>query len=209
MKKQFLLIAIMLMAFSAMGQDFPYSKYLSMNESQLKEMKFKYDKNKNQWRLSKSSTLNNISNVLSAVGGATADVRPDVNDYLITIQEGDSAVAYVDVLFYDDEIYHKLSTFAADNGKNNLETNSGKLIKLQFNYDKYSLLLQTETVGISANTFRTNQAATKSIDESYNIYHFRIDTGIQPTSPWLTKEAIKQQKRDEKGKKKNSAGDLM
>lgn len=208
--KKFLLVSVVLfVALSVSAQDFPYAKMLTMTPKELKEKKFKYDENRNQWVLKKSNGWQTASIVLSALNGATADIRPDKDDYMVVIQRGEGGVASIDVTFYDDDIWHDLLTFTHDNGQNLLETNSGKITKYQFEYDLYSFVLQMESILITSTTGRTTSALVKTKDESFNAYHFIILTGIEPSSPYLTKEAAKQQRREEKGRKKQSVSDLM
>lgn len=199
----------------ASAQQFPFGKYLTMSDQELKDAKFKYDQDKNQWVLKKSNGLQGTANVLSALNGTTADIRPHVDDYILTIQRGihpetgEAEVAFINITFYKDQMYHDILTFANDNGEELLETSSGKLIKHQFGYEGYAFILEMNQVIISATTGKTSTAFVKTKDESYNVYNFTIGTEVQAASPFLTKEAIKQQKRDEKGKKPKSASDLM
>lgn len=187
----------------------PYAKMLSLTKEQLKEGKFKYDDYRNQYILRKGNGWNITSNILSGLNGETADIKPHPDDYQITIQNGENnQVSFVDVLFYKDETYHQLLTWSQDNGGNLLETTSGKLTKQQFNYEDYNLELSLEVTGIQTTTTKT-AAAAKTKDESYNTYHFTIYTKTPASSDFLTKEAAKQDKRDAKGKKKQSVNDLM
>lgn len=201
-----LLLALPLAGFAQ--AEFPYSKLLYMTTDQLREGKFKYDGDRNQDVLRKTNGVQVTANVLSALGGAGADIRPHVNDYQVVIQYGDEGIAFVEVTFYKDDTYHDLLTFANDRGTDLLETNSGKLDKVQFNFDQYSFLLSRETREIKATTDRT-AAQAKTFDESYNVYRYVILTGKPASSPWLTRQAAKQEKRDAKGKKKQSVSDLM
>lgn len=209
MKKilSFLFVIINLAAYAQ--NDFPYGKMLKMSNDELIAAKFKYDKTRNQYVLTKTNGLNATSNVLSALNGTTADIRPHNNDYKVIIQRGVSDVSSIDVIFYDDETYHKIVTFANDKGKDVLSTSSGKLNKMQFNYENYAFVLSLNIQEIKATTGRTNSALVKTKDESYNIYTFTILTGVEPASEWHTKEALKNKKREEKGRKKQSASDLM
>ena len=210
MKKILLASFLLLFPISAFCQTvFPYSKILRMTTEELVTAKFKYDSNKNQYVLNKGNGLQGTMNVLSALNGTTADIRPHVDDYRVIVQYGDEGVACLTVTFYNDDIYHDIMTFANDSGENLLETNSGAKRKVQFNYDGLAFELETETKGITATTGRTNSAIAKTIDNSYNIHTYSIITGIEANSPWHQKEFKKQQKRDDKGKKKRSASELM
>ncbi len=180
----------------------PYSKMLSYDESQLKEKKFKYDKDKNQYVLNKSNGLNNVSNVFSAIGGATADIRPHSEDYRIIIQYGETGVSYLQAIFYDDNAFLNIQNWITENNINFIESTTGKKIIQTFDYDNYKVEVYVEKVGISSTTGRTS-SLTKNIDESYNIYSYTISTGIPPSSKWHEKEAAKKAKADAKGKKKD------
>lgn len=183
---------------------FPYEKMLTMSEDQLKKAKFKYNRNMNQWVLEK---LNGLNVTLWALAGPASNYTPHVNNYRVVIQKGLSGTSSIEVIFYDDKIYHKILTFAIDNGANMLETSSGKVTKVQFDYDKYSFTLDREIVGQAAVVSGRYSASTK--DQSYGVFSFVIYTGEKPHSKWHIKEAAKQAKRDANGKKKQSASDLM
>lgn len=207
MKKILSTLVFLLIASYAIQAQLPYSKLLGLSEEGLKEGHFKYDKNKNQYVLKKSNGLNNTLNVLSAMGGQTADIKPHPDDYVIVLQKGKDAVSSLTVIFYKDETFHDIQAWLADNNIDVLETNSGKLTMQRFNYETHSIELDIEKVGISTTTGNT-AALAKSIDESYNRYIYTINTGIPPYSKWHEKQATKKAKRDEKGKKKD-LDDLM
>lgn len=194
----------------AYSQGMPYEKYLTYSKTDFEQANFKYKEKYNSWVLQKNHGLQATANVLSALSGTTADIKPDSRDYCITVQMGDNElISYIDVLFYDDETYHKVMTFVQDNGEDILETNSGNKILNQCVYGNYNLQLQMERVGITATTGRTGTALVKSKDESYNVYHFIINTGVEATSLMITKEATKKAKNQAKGKKASSVDDLM
>lgn len=187
--------------------EFPYGKMLKMTHDELMTAKFRYDNNKNQYVLTKLNGLNTAVSVLDVFAGIPTNYKPNVNDYQVVIQKGENQVSSVLVTFYDSELYHRILTFAADNGENMLETNSVSLNKVQFSYIGYSFDLsyirknQSESIayrGIAAHN-----------DQSYNIYTFLIMTGVEPASEWHTKQAKKAKKRDDKGRKKQSAFDLL
>ena len=190
-----------------MNAQLPYSKMLSLTKNQLDEGHFKYNKKKNQYILRKSNGLNSTLNVLSAINGQTADVKPHADDYVIIRQEAEKGVSSVTVIFYKDETFHDIETWIVDNDIDVLETNSGKLIMQKFNHDNYEIELRMVKVGISSTTGRTS-VLVKSIDESYNVYTYTIFTGLPPYSKWHTKEMAKKAKREAKGKKKGLE-DLM
>lgn len=211
MKKLFLILLACIFSTSLCAQiesEFPYSKLLKSSESVLKEAQFKRDENRNQWVLEKANGLQTTANVLSALAGTSADIKPHIDDYQIIIQGAEEGVALVQVKFYNDATYHELLTFISDRCENILETNSGKLNKIQCTYQDYKIELNCFTQHISATTTRTN-AAAKTLDESYNIYHYIIFTGKEPASAWHSKQKAKAAKRDAKSKKKRSVAELM
>ncbi|MFV0536646.1 MAG: hypothetical protein ACK5M3_04645 [Dysgonomonas sp.] len=199
MKK--LLLLLLLLPSLSFAQ-LPYSKMLSYDENKLKESKFKYDKGKNQYILNKSNGLNNVSNVFSAIGGTTADIRPHSEDYRIIIQYGETGVSSLQAIFYDDNAFLNIQNWLTENNINFIESTTGKKMIQTFDYDNYKVEVYVEKVGISTTTGRTTSLA-KSIDESYNIYSYMINTGIPPSSKWHEKEAAKKAKADAKGKKKD------
>ena len=118
------------------------------------------------------------------------------------------------VKFYSDETYHTLLTFLKDNGKDFVETSSGKLVKHQAFHGDYALELNLKQHGVSRTSSHTasrflDGKARKSVDESYNEYQFTITTDVAPWSEYLDKQAAKRAKRDAKGKKKKNVDDLM
>lgn len=110
----------------------PYSKMLSYDEKQLKEKKFKYDKDKNQFVLNKSNGVNNVSNVLSTINGSNADVRPHSEDYKIIIQYGESGVSSLQAIFYDDNAFMNLENWLTENNINFIESTTEKKINTDF-----------------------------------------------------------------------------
>ena len=211
MKKVLLMGIAFCVAFVANAQDVPYSKYLSFNKQEFKENRFKYDDETNTWSLNKTNGLNVTLNILCIIADAEEEIRPATNDYSIVVQMGrDEQAANVYVRFYKDDTYHKLLTFLKDNGQNLVETSSGKLIKHQAFFGDYALELNMEQHIVSRTSSRTADRRTvKNVDESYNEYTFIIDTGIEPWSKYLEKQAAKKAKHDAKGKKKQSVDELM
>ena len=205
-----LLFVLVALAISSYAQDLPYSKILKYSNDDFRKEKFKYDDDENHWVLRKSHGGRVTLNILSAISGGEADIRPDKRDYAITVQMGDNElISYVNVLFYEDDTYHKLLTFAKDNGEDLVETDSDNIHMYQFNYGGYSISLQLKPIKITATTGRTNAALVKSFDRSYNAYQFTIYTGVEATSPYLTRQAAKKAKKEAKGKKKDSVNDFM
>ena len=211
MKKLFLFCLILFVAFAAQAQNVPYSKYIDYNKEEFKENKFKYDSYTNTWSLRKSNGLRIAVNVLAIIADAQEDIRPDMDDYTILVQMGkEGEVSSVRVVFYNDETYHKVLTYMKDNGKNFLETSSGKLVKNQANCSDYALELNMEQHIISRTSARTaDYKSVKNVDESYNEYEFIIRTNVEPWSEELEKKAARQARRDAKGKKKQRVEDLM
>ena len=211
MKKIMMFCFALFACVALQAQELPYSKYLNFNNEQFKEYNFKYDDYTNIWSLRKSNGLNTTLNILAIIADASEEVRPAKNDYSIIVQMGkDNQKSYVKVIFYNDETYHKLLTFMKDNGKDMIETSSGKLVKQQAFYNDYSIELDMEQHFISRTSARTADRKTvKNVDESYNKYEFTIWTSVEPWSEEIEKQAAKQAKRDAKGKKKQSVNDLM
>ena len=211
MKQILLLLFAWCMVLGVHAQDVPYSKYLHYNKTEFKENKFKYDAETNTWTLRKINGLNTTLNVLAIIADASEDIRPDTNDYSIWVQMGkENKASYVKVRFYNDETFHKLLTFLKDNGRDYLETSSGKHTKYQAFHGDYAIELNIEQHIITRTSSRTiDYKAVKSVDESYNEYHFIIQTDVEPWSEYLDKQAAKKAKRDAKNKKKQSVDELM
>ena len=215
MKKFVVLLLTLCTAYALHAQDVPYSKYLNFTKQEFKENRFKYDDDTNTWALRKTSGLQTTLNVLAIIASAEDDVRPSKKDYSIVVQMGaEEKAAYVTVKFYSDETYHTLLTFLKDNGKDLVETSSGKLVKHQAFHGDYALELNMKQHGVSRTSSHTatrfiDSKAEKSLDESYNEYQFTITTDVAPWSEYLEKQAAKKAKREAKGKKKQSVDELM
>lgn len=215
MKKIILFLITLCMAYNTFAQDVPYSKYLTFDKTAFKENRFKYDDETNTWALRNTSGLQTTLNVLSIIANAEDDVRPSSKDYAIVVQMGkEEKAAYVTVKFYNDETYHTLLTFLKDNGKDLIETSSGKLVKYQAFCGDYALELNMKQHGVSRTSSHTvssliDAKARKTHDESYNEYQFTITTDVAPWSEYLEKKAAKKAKREAKGKKKQSVDELM
>lgn len=215
MKKFVVLLLTLCTAYALHAQDVPYSKYLNFTKQEFKENRFKYDDDTNTWALRKTSGLQTTLNVLAIIASAEDDVRPSKKDYSIVVQMGaEEKAAYVTVKFYSDETYHTLLTFLKDNGKDLVETSSGKLVKHQAFHGDYALELNMKQHGVSRTSSHTatrfiDSKAEKNLDESYNEYQFTITTDVAPWSEYLEKQAAKKAKREAKGKKKQSVDELM
>ena len=211
MKKIIMFLSALFACVALQAQELPYSKYLNFDDHQFKEYNFKYDDYTNIWSLSKVNGLNTTVNILAIIADASEEIRPAKNDYSIIVQMGeDNQASYVKVRFYNDDTYHKLLTFMKDNGKDMIETTSGKIVKQQAFYNDYSLELNMDQHLISRTSSRTADRKTvKNVDESYNEYEFTIWTNVEPWSRKIEKKAAKQAKRDVKGKKKRNVEDLM
>lgn len=211
MKKVLLSILTLCMAIVVNAQELPYSKFLNFSKDEFQTNGFKYDADTNTWAIRKTNGWHTTLNVLAIIADAKEDIRPGHNDYSIVVQMGrDGAPAYVKVVYYKDETYHKLLTFMKDNGNNMVETASGKLIKHQAFYGNYALELNMEQHIVSRTSARTfDSKAVKNVDESYNEYEFIINTGVEPWSNYLERQAAKRAKRDAKGKKKKTVDELM
>lgn len=204
----------------SIGSPIPYGKMLNMSSEELLNQKFKFNSEKNQYTLHKKNGLRVAASIIGALGDTPTNYIPDTDDYQITIQKGKSGTAYLEVVFYDTELFHKILTFGKDHGNNFLETSSGLSDEKQFDYEDYSFTLtntiksQSSTQSATRDTHShlstaKEQTSSTAHDESYNIYTFTIYTGIEPSSEYISKQKAKSQKRDMKGKKKESAADFM
>ena len=211
MKKILLLCLTLCLSIASFAQELPYSKYLNYNKEDFKENNFKFKKKANVWYLDKIDGLNMTLNILSIIADSEMDVRPDEDDYSIIVQLGrNEEPAYVRVIFYNDETYHKLLTFVKTHCQNIVDVTSGKIVKYLSSYDEYDLELIMEQHIISKTSSRTSDSkAVKTVDESYNEYEFIIRTDVEPWSKEIEKEAEKKAKRDAKGQKKQSVDELM
>ena len=211
MKKIMFLSVALFAAMLCGAQELPYSKYLNFTKSDFKENHFKYHENTNTWFLTKTSALNTTFNILAIIADADEEVRPSSKDYTILVQFGkDDMPAFVRVICYNDDTYHKLLTFIKTNCQDIIDVSSGNITKYLTSYGDYAIELKMEQHNISRISARTaDPLALKKVDESYNEYEFIIRTGVEPWSKELEKQAQKLEKRDAKGKKKQNVDDLM
>ena len=208
LKKITLICFAVFMIASNLSAQLPYVKMLNLSNDELKEKKFKYDSNKNLYSMSKKNKTNQTMNVFNAIGGTTADIKPHQEDYTIYIQKGaNNEDAYMSIVFHDENAYHRIETWLAENNIDPIVTRSGKTTIEKFGYDSYDVELETETVGVQTTT-RNTGAAAKSFDESYAVYTYTIYTGVPPASKWHSKEAQKKAKKKLKGDKED-INDLM
>ena len=156
MKKVLILTLALCIGIVANAQELPYSKYLNFSKKEFRENGFKYDDETNTWGLRKVNGWRATFNVLAFLADASEDVHPGRNDYSILVQMGrDNEPAYVKVIYYNDDTFHKLLTFMKDNGNDIVDTSSGKLIKYQAYYNTYGLELNMEQHIVSRTSART------------------------------------------------------
>ena len=208
MKKLLLLLTIMCVVVTATAEEIPYSKLLKTSESDLKEHKFKYNSKYNRHVLTKTNTLNTIGAFASALNGASADIKPHVDDYQIIVQNGKTKVSSVSMLFYSDNTYDGILSWFVDNGMQYTEKNLGKKSIKTIKTIDLTINIITEIVGQST-TVGSTSALAKTFDDSYFVYYYEILTDELPHSKWHIKARQKERERDAKGKKQNNALDLM
>lgn len=203
LKKIFSAFLFILLTSTYVSAQLPYEKMIGLSNDELKEKKFKYDSKKNLYTLSKKNKTNQTLNVLNSISGNTADSRPHEEDYTMYVQKGaNDETAYMSIVFYSDETYHKLLTWMAENNIEPISTSSGKLSMQKASYGDYNIEIITEVVPIITTTKNT-AANSKSFDESFNVYTYTIYTGVAPESQWHTKEAEKKAKKKLKGDKED------
>ena len=211
MKKVVFLFIAICGVLLAKAQEVPYSKYLNFSKSDFKECRFKYDDYTNTWTLRKINGLSTTINILAIIADAGESVRPDSDDYAITVQMGkENKASYVKVSFYSDETYHKIMSFMKMHCPDLIDVSSGKLVRHQAFYQNLLLEMTMERHIKSRISSRTADHRTlKNVDESYNKYIFVIATDVEPSSDYLDEEEAKRMKREAKGKKKQTVDELM
>ena len=133
MKHIIFFVLISLFSLLSYGQEFPYSKIIKFNQSELIHNKFKYNADKNLWILRKNNGLRVTTNVLAALSGSATDVKPHVDDYIVILQMGlKDSVSSLSVRFYNKSIYHSVLYFAKENGSELLESESANGTTLTF-----------------------------------------------------------------------------
>jgi hypothetical protein len=183
----------------------PYSKMMLLSNSELIDKGFKYNEDKNQYALTKTSGGKMALNILFALNGETSDIKPSVNDFTVVIQMGESKVASLLTVFYKDETYHDVLTWFAENNIQPIETNSGGISIDRFDVDSLTIELRRDVVNQSVGRMSSGgrNASLNSYDTSYNVYTYTINTTIAPFSNWLTKQEQKKRAREAKGKKQD------
>lgn len=192
--------------------EFPYSKVLNASDNDLKAQRFKYDAYHNSWTLSHTNGWN-------AVASAIADINtPSKKDYKIVVQNGkDGQRSSVLVVFYDSEIYHTIQNFGKTNGANYDEDKVGKGSRYSFEYAGMVFTLEysfeevkvTHTTTGTTNDHRVAGSHSSTSDYSYDKYVYTVSTGVPADSDYLRDQALKDAKRQLKGKKARSAASFL
>jgi hypothetical protein len=205
MKKICLLLSVLLCLTFTINAQLPYSKLMNLTTEQLVEKNFKYVESKNQYVLTKTDAGNVTLGVLSALSGAATTYAPSKKDYKIILQYGQDGLSSLTAIFYSDDTFNEIQTWLAENNIQSTSSASGKISILKFNYDSLHVELRTAAVIQSSGSSTRSRYSTSSnsIDNSYTIYTYTIETGIPPFSVWHTKAQKKKDADAAKGKKED------
>lgn len=208
MKKMIMAAMAAFIAVSAFAQEFPYSKVFYASPAQLEEQGFSYSKNSNTYTINHDTGAGWIA---SLAYGAVMHAQ---NDYHIDVMMGeDQQKAIVTVRFYDQSIYETILKFAAENGEDVLDVTTGSGERKTYTALGYFFTIERKKVEVkdtdtvTGTNQKGNVSTSKSTttDVSYDEFIYTINTGIQPSSPKLDKQAAKEAKRQDKGKKSSSS----
>ncbi len=191
MKKLLFIYSIFLCS-ALNAQEMPYAKFFNMTSNELKTNKFKYDTAKNQYTLKKIRGW----------------MKPKQDDYQIIIQNAKDNISYVEIIFYNDQTYHELVRWAKTNGENQIETTTGDLNKLSFNFGEYYIVLTNINTSFTI-THKYSSTWSNGLEYSYNTYAYSIYTGKEPYSKWHQKKEKKESKHTTKNKKKSEVSEFM
>lgn len=188
--------------------EFPYSKVLNALDSDLKAQRFKFDSYRNCWNLTHSNGWNVAANILTDVN------TPARSDYRILVQNGEGGErAFVQVTFFDPDIYHSIIAFGKENSSDFAESKYGKGTRYNYTFGGYAFTLEysfeevkvTHTTTGSSETGRVSTSHSSTEDYSYDKYVYTISTGIPASSDYLKDQAARDAKRAAKSKKARSS----
>lgn len=188
--------------------EFPYSKVLKAKDSDLKAQRFKFDSYRNCWTLNHSDGWNVVANILTDVN------TPAKSDYRILVQNGEGGErAFVQVTFFDPDIYHTIIAFGTENSSDFAESKFGKGTRYTFTYAGFAFTLEysfeevkiTRTTTGSSEDRKVSTSHSSTEDYSYDKYVYTISTGVPAASDYLKDQALKDAKRAAKGKKARSS----
>lgn len=197
-----------IIAVSAFAQEFPYSKIINATPAQLEEQGFLYYKNSNSYTIDREKGISVLASI------AVGTTMHDKQDYHIDVQMGEnSEKASVTVTFYDKDIYETILKFAAENGENVMDYNTGKGERKSFTALGYFFTIErkvievkdTETVTGTNKQGNVSTSKSTTKDRSYDSFIYTINTGVQPASPKIDKQNAKEARRQAKGKKSGSS----
>jgi len=178
---------------------------MNLTNEQLVEKGFKYVEKKNQYVLSKTDAGNLTLGILAAASGAATTYSPSKKDYKIILQNGQEGLSSLTAIFYSDDTFNEIQTWLAENNVPSINSASGKISIIKFNYDSLHVEIRTEAIIQSSGSATQSRYSTSSnsIDKSYTVYTYTIETGIPPFSAWHTKEQKKREVNAAKGKKED------
>lgn len=188
--------------------EFPYSKVLFATDSDLKAQRFKLDSYRNCWNLTHTNGWGVVASILTDVN------TPVTSDYRILVQNGEGGGrSFVQVTFFDPEIYHTIINFGKENSTDFDENKVGKGARYKFTYAGYSFTLEysieevkvTRTTTGSSDNSKVSTSRSSTEDYSYDKYVYTISTGVPAESDYLKDKALRDAKRAAKGKKARSS----
>lgn len=192
--------------------EFPYSKVLKAQDSDLKAQRFKFDSYRNCWNLTHSNGWGVVASIITDVN------TPVKTDYRILVQNGEGGRrSFVQVTFFDPAIYETIISFGRENSSDFSEIKKGKGTLYKFSYAGYAFTLEysfeevkvtrTATGNSDDHKYSTSRSSTE--DYSYDKYVYTISTGVPEVSDYLKDQALKDAKRAAKGKKARSSESFL
>lgn len=175
--------------------EFPCSRLLHGDSLTLVEAGFNYQKRTNQWtRIERGSGRFTLL-MIDALFGLEPTDRPLTDAYSIVIETGREGTASLTLSFYDPVFYDRLAEFAETEGHNLTKTDEDNSLFLRYDYGGYRFTLGRTRRSV---TFHSKESGHRVAvaDEFYNSYLYRIDTGIEPCSKYLERQARRKARRE-------------
>lgn len=175
--------------------EFPCSRLLDRDSLTLAEAGFKYRRRTNQWIRVERGSGRFALLMIDAVFGLEPTDRPQTDAYTIVIENGREGTSSLTLSFYDKVFYDRLAEFAECEGHNLTKTDGDNGSQLRYEYGGFRFTLGKTRRSV---TFHSKESGHRVAvaDEFYYSYVYRIDTGIEPCSKYLERQARREARRE-------------
>ncbi len=175
--------------------EFPCSRMLNRDSLTLAEAGFKYQKRTNQWTRIERGSGGFTLLMIDALFGLEPTDRPLTDAYSIVIENGREGTSSLTLSFYDKIFYDRLAEFAEREGRNLTKTDEDNRSFLRYDYGGFRFTLGRTRRSV---TFHSKESGHRVAvaDEFYDSFVYRIDTGIEPCSKYLERQARRKARRE-------------